>query len=177
LSAALACSSSSAQPWARSDLSGLQPRRPRALSDGPAVSGCVSAARQSRPAAALARRRPHRERPAGQPHRPGRTLPARARLRRPRKRVQLAPDRPDPLHQPRRSPAVIRPRITGRRHKIARSFTPSGRWNSLRREVDWCQVGERRYTGQGLRVAGSIARVSKGTEVTIPAITTPQGSQ
>ena len=28
---------------------------------------------------------------------------------------------------------------------IAQSFTPSGRWNSPRREVDWYQAGERRY--------------------------------
>jgi len=32
---------------------------------------------------------------------------------------------------------------------ITGSFTPSGWWNSLRREVDWYQAGERRHAGPG----------------------------
>jgi hypothetical protein len=68
------------------------------------------------------------------------------------------------VHHPRQA-AIPRQGVSAGSQAVARScaralggitgpFTPSGWWNSLRREVDWYQACERRYAGPGPAPSG-----------------------
>jgi hypothetical protein len=88
-----------------------------------------------------------RYRPARQPHRPGRTIPARTGHQRPPQRAQLGPDRPRAGYQPRQGLAPIRPRIPGRRPELA--IRPLD-------EISATSIGWRKGNAHIVRIRGTL---------------------